>query len=61
MDAHNLMEMDTMKKPTIFGIDVLDFLQLIAIGIPLLIVTAPLWIVLFICGVDIKEWVKRDD
>jgi hypothetical protein len=55
------MEMDTMKKPTIFGIDVLDFLQLIAIGIPLLIVTAPLWIVLFICGVDIKEWVKRDD
>ena len=54
-------EKNTVKEPTIMGFGILDFFCLMAIGAPLLIVTAPIWIVLLLCGVDIKKWVMEED
>lgn len=57
----NRKEKKTVKEPTIMGFGILDFFCLMAIGIPLVIVTSPIWITLLLCGVDIKRWIMEED
>lgn len=50
-----------MKEPNIMGFSLCDFIGIVAIGLPLLIITAPIWIFMLICGVDIKKWIMEED